>query len=240
MENVKEIERIVKEGMIVEVDGKKYSASNLRAVVDDRSIKPVILNTLTGLVNFFMANIDNLDLTKLLCIVNSHKDIAILTNIDKETRLRNHIVGVQLMDDGHKFNFGQFMDHEEFVIKLKSLFVENEDQIKLMSFVSRLTVQNNVEVQDDGISQSATLRKGISGAVKTNEVAPVVVQLRPYRTFNEVTQPSSGFLFRMRTDHNKNPQCALFEADGGAWRSTAMESIQKYLQNAIDGLTVIA
>ena len=38
-------------------------------------------------------------------------------------------------------------------------------------------------------------------------------------------------------------ECALFEADGGAWRNDAMDSIKEYLETAledVEGLMVIA
>ena len=39
------------------------------------------------------------------------------------------------------------------------------------------------------------------------------------------------------------PTCALFEADGGAWRNEAMLNIKKYLEanlKDIDGITIIS
>lgn len=39
---------------------------------------------------------------------------------------------------------------------------------------------------------------------------------------------------------NNGAACALFEADGGAWRLTALKSIKKYLADNIADLTVIA
>jgi hypothetical protein len=56
------------------------------------------------------------------------------------------------------------------------------------------------------------------------------VVLAPYRTFVEVTQPESDFVFRMQN----GPRCALFEADGGAWKLTAMRHIKEYLQAALE------
>ena len=45
---------------------------------------------------------------------------------------------------------------------------------------------------------------------------PNPVTLRPFRTFIEVEQPESKFIFRMR----EGGRCAIFEADGahGSWR----------------------
>jgi hypothetical protein len=59
----------------------------------------------------------------------------------------------------------------------------------------------------------------------------------------EVEQPVSSFIFRMKEDkYSKGIQCALFEADGGAWKLEAMQAIKAYLDSeleAVDGFTVI-
>lgn len=70
---------------------------------------------------------------------------------------------------------------------------------------------------------------------------PNPVHLKPYRTFLEVDQPASDFIFRMRDNHGVD--CAIFEADGGAWEMEAMQNIKSYLQKELLGLeqfTVIA
>lgn len=78
---------------------------------------------------------------------------------------------------------------------------------------------------------------------KADAVIPSPVRLKPYRTFTEVDQPESDFVFRMKEDKYDGVQCALFEADGGAWKLHAMESIQEYLEEqlkGVDGFTIIS
>lgn len=234
------VERLTKEGLTVKVGNQIYSPTQLFPVYDNRSPSAIELYTLTGLKDFFTANIDKLNIAELLCNIEGPEKLSVVSKIMEERRQRTHVVNVEMMEAGSKFPFGQFMDHEDFCIKIKALFVENPDQIKIMQFASKLTVENNVQVQDDGVSQSAVVRKGLSGAVKGTEVAPVTLKLRPYRTFRELEQPESAFLFRMRQSSHSGPQCAIFEADGGAWRITALASIKKYLNDNIKELTVIA
>ena len=61
---------------------------------------------------------------------------------------------------------------------------------------------------------------------------PSPADLQPYRTFLEVPQPESQFIFRI----NERGNCALFEADGGLWKYHAMESIKLFLEDALKGL----
>ncbi len=84
---------------------------------------------------------------------------------------------------------------------------------------------------DDGVTQKATVSKGI--ASKEQCIVPNPVHLQPFRTFVEVDQPESAFVFRMRDDGRDGVQCAIFEADGGAWKNEAMENIRAYLQDEL-------
>ena len=61
-------------------------------------------------------------------------------------------------------------------------------------------------------------------------------KLIPYRTFLEVKQPESDFIFRMREGHD-GVECAIFEADGGAWKMEAMREISKCLRNYLENYT---
>ncbi|PFR65873.1 hypothetical protein COK29_26730, partial [Bacillus cereus] len=58
---------------------------------------------------------------------------------------------------------------------------------------------------------------------------PNPVSLQPYRTFVEVEQPKSNFIFRMKD----GPRCSIHEADGGAWKLQAMNNIEDYLTTAL-------
>lgn len=85
------------------------------------------------------------------------------------------------------------------------------------------------------------IQKAVANCLDVNTEAKKTrtVVLRPYRTFTEVEQPASAFIFRCRQDQGKM-QFMLCEADGGAWRSEAMKNIQTFMEKAVQGLNVIA
>lgn len=234
------VERIVRENFTVKVGDQLFSKEQMRPVVDGRTPSAIDLCTLTGIVDFFKANIDQYDVKSLICTVEGPEKLCIETKIDPVLKSRVTVASIERMKAGHDFPFSQFLNHEDFIIKLKSLFVENDDQKRLMAYCSKLTMSNRIEAHDDGVTQTASITRGTSGALKANEVAPSIVSLKPFRTFNEIDQPSSQFLFRLRENGDKVAACALFEADGGAWRLTALKSIKKYLADNIVDLTVIA
>lgn len=133
--------------------------------------------------------------------------------------------------------YGRFMNTESFNILLQSSFVANKDRDLLLKVVGNVKEENVKQVGDDGITQSATVKTGV--ATVTDVVVPNPVVLAPYRTFPEIEQPESKFIFRMQS----GPAAAVFEADGGAWRNEAMSRIKAYLElNLIEckGVQVIS
>ena len=85
---------------------------------------------------------------------------------------------------------------------------------------------SSVETSDDGITQKVTTEKGMS--LNSSIMSTPIRELAPFRTFNEVRQPKSEFLFRIRDN-----QFALFEADGGAWQKEAKENIREFFMELL-------
>ena len=80
---------------------------------------------------------------------------------------------------------------------------------------------------DDGTSQKTTIKSGIAN--NTDVIVPNPVILRPYRTFNEVEQPESAYVFRIK-DSERGPMFKLVEADGGIWKAAAMKKIKEFFE----------
>ena len=141
------------------------------------------------------------------------------------------------------FHFNQFQDHEAFCIGVQSKCIDDPetDKALLLRFAGTVEAGSVAEYGDDGVSQKATVKTGI--ASKGEALVPSPAKLKPFRTFVEVEQPVSSFIFRMKEDkYSKGIQCALFEADGGAWELEAMQAITEYLNSELEdihGFTVI-
>jgi hypothetical protein len=130
------------------------------------------------------------------------------------------------------FHFGQYHDPESFIIALNTCFVETTELKQLIGLASSLTAENVAIAEDDGVSQKATVRSGV--ALKTTKKIEPKIKLKPFRTFREVDQPASEFLFRLRNSAEGNPpSCALFEADGGAWKIEAVHNIEKWFKGKL-------
>ena len=100
-------------------------------------------------------------------------------------------------------------------IELRSLCIPNEGTAYLLDLLSRMTNENSVSTNDNGVTQTVEARQGVALNALV-EIKPRVM-LRPFRTFLEVEQPESEFLLRVDPDEG----IGFFEADGGIWKLEA-------------------
>ena len=140
------------------------------------------------------------------------------------------------------FPFGQWLSLENFIISVQANFVADEHRDELLSFVATVKQDTGVEQQDDGVTQKVTTRSGVSLS-RTSKV-PNPITLRPFRTFSEVEQPESSFVFRIKAEEGCGVKAALFAADGDAWRHDAILKIRDYFQTHViaedDSVIVLA
>lgn len=122
----------------------------------------------------------------------------------------------------------RWFDHEEAMIALQSQFSPNEGTKYLLDFLSRVTDENSVQSDDNGMTQTVQVKKGVSLAAR-EQIRPIV-PLRPYRTFLEVEQPESNFLIRVK----EGCRIGIIEADGGMWQFAARRSVKEYLEKAFE------
>lgn len=208
---------------IMSIGGESYSDKELRRISFNPKAQPIEMTTLTSLVEYIKANIDLMN-EKMIIHVQSPTKVALYSQLDDE-RKREYLVWVEAHTP--EFQYGRYYDHESFLIALQSKFINNSDRELLLRFAGTVEDKSVTTYGDDGVTQKATIKTGV--ASKTDAIVPNPVVLCPYRTFTEVSQPKSAFVFRMSQD-NGGVKCAIFEADGGAWKNAAMRNIKEYLQ----------
>lgn len=121
-------------------------------------------------------------------------------------------------------------DYERAVIALRSRFVPNDGTEYLLDLLSRMSNKASVDTADNGMTQSTTIHQGI--ALVGKETVKPIVPLRPYRTFQEIEQPESEFLVRIREGRQGN-EIGILEADGGMWKLKARKTIREYLDETL-------
>lgn len=238
---IEKIEQLVKGGLVIEgKDGKQYVSRDFHALVDEPRQGWLEVETLTSIVEYLTSNVDKININEVLINVDGVDQVSVMSKVQETRKQRDSYLTCKLDGGFRRMDFERFMPVEEFIIKLRSLFVNNEDNDKVVQFVSKVTQADEREATDDGVSQKVKIKMGISGSLNDNAVAPTIVSLSPYRTFREVAQPVSKFLLRLK-GNDDGVFCALFEADGGAWRNEAKANIKKYLkENCPKDVTILS
>lgn len=205
-----------------------FSDKKLYPVRPDIPIpEPIKMSTLSSLVSYLKSSVDVTDKSvDLLVHVVSPTKVVLRSTLDVN---KNRSTLAYATYDAPTFEYGRYYDHESFIIAVQSKFIDdpNTNIDELLAFAGTVESGTVASYGDDGITQKAVIKQGI--ASKSDAIVPNPVVLRPYRTFPEVEQPISSFVFRMK-DGNRGVECALFNADGGAWEHAAMKNIAAYLE----------
>lgn len=217
------------------VDVIDPNGNNRTLVIDSegisKEIKPVIsraeealkINTLTGLIGYIKANLERTDSNFYLQVFDE-KTVYLKGVLDSEGE-REQLIEVNAIVPN--FDYGYFHGSEELIIALQSKFTSSKDRDLLLKVIGNVKEENVRTTGDNGISQAVTIKTGVASA--DDVLVPNPVALAPYRTFLEVEQPTSSFIFRMKD----GPKGAVFEADGGAWRNQAIFNICEYLDEEL-------
>ncbi len=207
---------------VLDVDGQKYATGSLSRITLPK-VSELKVNSLTGLVDYIKSEFDKDAFTGNLIHVVSQSEVRLISNILKDADRETYLIAQAFSP---KFSFGTFYDLESFNIAMQSCFIRNDEATAILKVVGNVKEEAVRQLGDDGVTQSVTAKSGIATVEDVKVPNPVI--LKPYRTFIEVEQPESKFVFRMKSSSN-GVQCALFEADGGAWKLDAMERIKFYL-----------
>ena len=196
--------------------------------VEGQTQSALATTTLQSIVDYLSCNLDKSLSSAGQVIVHitdpTHVSVFGEINADKN---RDKLLQVNA-DLPEQIRYGSFYDMESFNIVLQSRVVDVQDRGKLLALVGNVKDSNVRTIGDDGITQTTTVKTGVASVVDV--MVPNPVMLAPYRTFAEVEQPVSSFVFRMRNG-NDGPAAALFEADGGAWRIDAIANIREWLES---------
>lgn len=111
---------------------------------------------------------------------------------------------------------------EEAQIALRTRFQHTPDTDYALKLLSDITLGGKVTFNDNGVATSVVTKKGID--LQSNAAIRPIINLRPYRTFQEVEQPESQFLIRI---NERN--ITFIEADGGMWKLVARKTVKDYL-----------
>jgi len=212
---------------ITEIDGKKYSDKEMSVIEPPKYYARAFrVTTLSSFVKYIKSNKDKFDYENAIIHIAGYDRVLLFSALDEFKRREYYI---ECTADVPSFRFNEYYDAESFNIKLQSLFCDTKDKAKILKIAGTIKSENADTIADDGVTQVVQTKKGV--ILGEDEKVPNPVELAPYRTFTEVEQPISKFIFRI----SGGPNMALFEADGGTWKLVLIQRIKEYLQEALKG-----
>ena len=236
------IEKIVElaSPSVIQVNGKTFSNERFTEVKEQLYYPEcLILNSLDGIVKMIQKEAkekrlsdinvptdDNTVEQRLYVRVSEYNRVDVFTSYDTQG-VRTYLYRSNADVPGFREGF---RDRETMLIQLRSLFLQTPDVAYLLDLLSKMSDEEKVTSQDNGVTQVVEARKGV--ALKEQVEVRPRVKLTPFRTFLEVDQPESEFLLRV----GDGGQVGLFEADGGVWKLVAKRSIVAYLEERLKDL----
>lgn len=222
----------------VRINGEEYSSERLNRIPKDIICEPLMLNSLKGFIDFIKSKSD-IDFSKSGCLIHiiTPTQVKLLSDLNSDGKRDTYVDTVATIPE---FTFGHKYNNEEFLINVQAKFVNSpfcdNDKPLLLKFAGTVKNGSVTEYGDDGVTQKATVKVGVSTLADAQVPSPC--HLFPYRTFIEIDQPGSDFIFRMFDDKSGGVDCALYEADGGAWRIEAKANIYRYLKAELEEIGI--
>lgn len=208
---------------------------------------PLKVYTLQALVDYLASDIDN--------VIGSQGNPGLMIHVESPTKvyLRSSLSNINertvfVVADASQyissFPFGQWLDQSRFIAEIQSNFValpksENGQEMEGVNDINRLLAYagtiSKAEISkwsDDGVTCSTMNKQGFE--VERTKT-PNRVNLLPFRTFQEIAQPGSEFVLRLKPGKQENsiPELRLIEADGGAWKMEAVGFIRDWLEDRL-------
>lgn len=244
-EVIEKIESLVasaksKDNKVLEIGGKPYSTDGLQRIyADENRPESLVVSSLRSISDYWnlVGDLEGVNTNDLFLLIESPQTAIIVERFKGEEKKRASVITAVLKNDVDPFQFDRFMPTEAFVIGLMSRFQPGEDRDYVVKVASGLVSESKIAGKDTGQTMKVEAHAGVVNQSGLEDRAVVV--LRPFRTFREVDQPSSAFLFRYKAEGD-GVGCALFEADGGAWRHEAMQNIRKYFQKEAKSLPILS
>lgn len=229
------IEKIVSlaNPMVSEVRGNTFvfgkDGNFMQVEPDLEMVGEITLNSLDAMVKFVTSEATRLTDSILYLTIPNHLTVKCFTSPDVECKnLRTALYEAKATDVpgwGEKMQ----LSFEEAQIALRTRFQKTPDTEYAQKLLSDITTGCKVTYNDNGVATNIVTQQGVALQGKTT-IRPII-NLRPYRTFQEVEQPASDFLIRVNDRY-----ITFIEADGGMWKLAARKTVADYLEEKLADL----
>ncbi|MBE0583075.1 MAG: hypothetical protein IH612_04855 [Desulfofustis sp.] len=216
------------------INGRTYTAAQVRQVTDPRA-EVMHVATLQAVVDYF--NLDDRIIKEDTFIhVVDPTTVRLISKLDPFQRDREVYIQAGASTTG--FMFGHSYAVAKFIVALRAGFVQGEAMDALIKYTGNMKLDSSIRQQDDGVTQVITVKKGIDG--EAWKAAPKDMLLAPWRTFVEVEQPESIFIFRAEEGRDGLITVSLHEVEDPHWQLVAIKRVAEWLKDILPGVPIIA
>jgi len=217
---------------VKEICGKTYAIGGLTRYDKRPKAAAITARSLTSLADY-IGDCGTEFPGAMIIHITGPTTVRLMSTLDVE---REREVLFEVKAEVSEFQFDKWYDQERMMIELQSSFQKNDDLGILLKATGNIKQKNDQSYSDDGCTQIATMTVGV--ATQENVIVPNPVELIPYRTFQEVEQPASKFVFRI--GDKEVPAFKLVEAENGIWKNEAIANIKSYLVEALSKMPVVS
>ncbi len=206
-------------------DGVKWAHTpgSVKRVLDPLP-ETLQFHTLEGMAQYITTDPDGISADRLLN-VESPTQVSLLEAIDDSDPRRVTLATAEFSPPAQRF--GQYLTVEDFLIWLTTGFADSGHRADVIKLVGNLRAEKVQTLADDGFTQVAASRAGVSKVAEVEIKNPVT--LHPYRTFPETVQPASPYVLRLKEQEGAM-RVALFEVADASWQIAAARSIAASLR----------
>ena len=222
--------------------GRDYTRQEIKPVAEPQ-VTAIKISTLSSLADLCTGKFthdglaagsshcfEGFDVKKHVIHVVSPSQVQVVGARSNQWRDREILIDCKLTETAD-FPLGKWLTQDQFIIAVLSTCVPGGDRDYVAKLAGNAMSEKVTTSQDDGVSQNVGTRSGAH--ILNQETVKNIVEVKLYRTFREVEQPTSKFLFRLQQSGENIPTFAFFEADGGAWKLEAIENVARFLRTQV-------
>jgi hypothetical protein len=199
------------------------------------------VTTLTGFIDAIKSGVAGDIKSNKVIHVEDYLTVSVKETVSDAYGIRNTLLkATHTPIDAFRFDV-YYDDPQKFIIALQIAFVPDQQLLDIIKLTSVLKAGRSIETNDDGFSQTITVKQGEVGTADVK--IPPRVKLIPLRSFSEANESnpvSSEFLLRFKANAESLPAIALFSVDGNKYKGQIMQSIKHYLAKHLPDVPILA
>lgn len=222
-EGIEKIISMAIPGEVIEAEDQKFWAKGeVFKLINPKDVKTLSVRNLDALFDYIQ--LPEVKDYKPFVFISDHQRVVLKTLLDKSKDRENLF---EIFYDSFNFESNRYHPLEDFLVRVQSNFVNDLNLIELMKFLSGIADVSEMQVDDNGVTQTVKVKTGIVKVGETSIKNPVV--LSPCITFSQIDQPAINYILRLKKNGGEI-LVALFDETSPAWKVSTIQKIKEYIQ----------